>query len=617
MLRIATARLGGNFAPGNTEVERTRRECPGRSADRSRHLKRRPSCERLEDRSLMTSTPGYDYVLTGYSWPDPNRITYSIAPDGVFWDHGTNNLNATFNAKFGAGGTWQKQIARALATWQSVANINIVPVGDGAYDFNTLGSAQGDSRFGDIRFGGYPFPNNTTTLAQTYFPPPNGATAAGDVEVNTSMGFNIGSSYDVYSVLLHETGHSLGLDHPKNPAVVMAANYGGLRTGLTAGDIAGIQAIYGPRPPDAYQRVGQGLSFSAPIDVSAALSGSNQAVVSATSLSTIGSGEYFSFVAPAYAAGTLQVTAAASNTSMLSPAVSVYDASGKLLDQASNPAAWSDNVTASVAGVVAGQRYFVAVTGATNDVFSVGAYQLLVSLPSSSPSVPAGPSSPPSSPPATGTSPPTSLAPGVSPDRFEPNNSSATATWLGRVTQGSVSGVDLNNALDVDFYKYQSGSPGSYQISAPGTLIQVYSARGRYLAGGANLVNLPAARAGAAYLIRVSPPSFAAVAGYSLSIGPRPVSGASRKTIRPRHQDATPETSSRTAIPRLGTPDRYDVILTPRIGFAGPSPSANPSRLRQSGFVNRTLLQLRARPWAPGRAMTSPFRKESGESSDD
>ena len=185
--------------------------------DRSTRRRHRPSCDRLEERSLMTGIPGYDYVLTGYSWQNPARITYSIAPDGVFWDHGTNVLNAAFNAKFGASGTWERQIALALATWESVANINLVPVQDGPYDFNTLGNAQGDPRFGDIRFGGYAFANNTTTLAETYFPPPNGSTAAGDVEINTALGFNIGSSYDLYSVLLHETGHSLGLNHPTNP----------------------------------------------------------------------------------------------------------------------------------------------------------------------------------------------------------------------------------------------------------------------------------------------------------------------------------------------------------------------------------------------------------------
>ena len=137
-----------------------------------------------------------------------------------------------------------------------MANINLVPVGDGLNNFNVLGSAQSDPRFGDIRFGGYPFLNNSTTLAETFFPPPNGSTAAGDVEVNTALNFNIGSTYDLYSVLLHETGHSLGLDHAKNPVEVMNPVYGGTRPGLSAGDIAGIQAIYGARTVDSYQQQG-------------------------------------------------------------------------------------------------------------------------------------------------------------------------------------------------------------------------------------------------------------------------------------------------------------------------------------------------------------------------
>ena len=203
----------------------------------------------------------------GTSWPNPSHITYSIAPDGVFWDHGTNNLNATFNAKFGTSGIWERQIALALATWESVANINIVPVADGPYDYNTLGLAQGDPRFGDIRIGGYAFPDTTITLAQTYFPPPNGSTAAGDVELNTAMNYNIGSTYDLYSVVLHETGHSLGLNEAPNPAEVMATDYGGIRTGLQPGDIAGIQAIYGARTLDGYQSQGIGVGLGDPIDL--------------------------------------------------------------------------------------------------------------------------------------------------------------------------------------------------------------------------------------------------------------------------------------------------------------------------------------------------------------
>src|SRR5262245_19770267 len=89
----------------------------GRRGDLS---KRRPAWDCLERRSLMAAS-GPDYVLTGYKWDNPAHITYSIAPDGVFWDHGTNQLNSVFNTRFG-NGAWQRQLALALATWESVAN---------------------------------------------------------------------------------------------------------------------------------------------------------------------------------------------------------------------------------------------------------------------------------------------------------------------------------------------------------------------------------------------------------------------------------------------------------------------------------------------------------------
>ena len=110
-------------------------------------------------------------------------------------------------------------------------------------------------------------------------------------------------------------------------------------------------------------------------------------------------------MAPSYASGALQVTAAASNISMLSPQVSIYNASGTLLAQASNPSAWSDNVTASVPAVVPGQRYYMAVTGDTQTYFDVGAYQLVVSLPQSSPPTSPAPTPPPVVPTPTPTPP--------------------------------------------------------------------------------------------------------------------------------------------------------------------------------------------------------------------
>ena len=483
----------------------------------------------------MSVTPGYDYVLSGESWPNPSHITYSIAPDGVFWDHGTNNLNATFNAKFGTSGIWERQIALALATWESVANINIVPVSDGPYDLNTLGLAQGDPRFGDIRFGGYPFLDTTITLAQTYFPPPNGSTAAGDVELNTSMNFNIGSTYDLYSVVLHETGHSLGLNEAPNPAEVMATDYGGLRTGLEPGDIAGIQAIYGARTLDSYQSQGIGVGLGDPIDLSKNLAASNQAVISGVSLSSIGSTEYYSFVAPSYASGALQVTAAASNISMLSPQVSIYNASGTLLAQASNPSAWSDNVTASVPAVVPGQRYYMAVTGDTQTYFDVGAYQLVVSLPQSSPPTSPAPTPPPVVPTPTSIPTPTPQPPPiVSQPPPATNTSPQTAFRLGRVTQTTLPSLSFNSGLTVEYFDFRSGEAGAYQINATGASIQVLNARGRLIAQGTNQVNVSNGRAGTAFYLKLRPATSPPVTSYSLSISLRSLLATVRKTTRRR-----------------------------------------------------------------------------------
>ncbi len=145
----------------------------------------------LEERMLL-ATAGYDYVFSGTRWANPSHITYSVAPDGVLWDHGTNKLNALFNAKFGTG-VWQRQFALALATWQSVANINIAQVPDSALGFGTYGKYQGDSRFGDIRLGGAAFSNTSDpTIAIGYYPPPQGTSEAGDLEINTTKNFTIG-----------------------------------------------------------------------------------------------------------------------------------------------------------------------------------------------------------------------------------------------------------------------------------------------------------------------------------------------------------------------------------------------------------------------------------------
>ena len=108
---------------------------------------------------------------------------------------------------------------------------------------------------GDIRIGGYNFGNST--LAWSYQPPPtNNFSLAGDIEFNTGMPFNIGSTYDLSTRSPPtSSGHALGLgeeQHQQQAPTSCHPMYTGQKTALAADDIAGIRSILQcQRPADA------------------------------------------------------------------------------------------------------------------------------------------------------------------------------------------------------------------------------------------------------------------------------------------------------------------------------------------------------------------------------
>jgi hypothetical protein len=319
----------------------------------------RPVLEALEDRVVP-------YALSGSSWANPN-VSVSYMPDGTLISSSyPSNLFAVYNAAYPQV-TWQREVARALQSWADVSNLNFHFVPDDGSPQGTAGLAQGDPRFGDIRIGGYNMGSGILGIGWN----PSSTTTGGDVELNTASALAIGSMPDLASVVMHEVGHGIGFLHSLVDPAVMEGGLWGVYPGPYADDIAGVQAMYGARKPDAYE----GTTGNGTLATAAPLTLSSGGVTINADITSMGEVDYFKVTAPANADGSLTVTVDASTISLFDPKVSVFNSSGALLGTAS-ASTYQGTATLHLTGLVAGQTYYLQAAGATTDVFGMGAYKL-------------------------------------------------------------------------------------------------------------------------------------------------------------------------------------------------------------------------------------------------
>ena len=320
------------------------------------------------------------YAVTGGHFVYGSRITYSFVPDGTPIGGFNSNLYATMDAKFPRA-DWQRAFAAAAATWERYANVNLVESYDNGAPLGSTNYQQGDPYVGDIRIAGYPQGNST--LAWAFAPPQaNGGPVAGDILINTSQLWNIGSIYDLQTVVTHELGHSLGLGHSSVRSAEMFAYYDGIRQSLTTDDINGIQAVWGPRVPDWTTTNGGNYTRDTAFNLNPYINtANNQLVLPNLDITDISDDHWFKIVTPANASSTLVATMQATNLSMLIPRIQIYDASGRGLSEVYGAKyAYSSTVSVKVTNATPNTTYYIHTLPAYGTTGSAGAYALEVNM---------------------------------------------------------------------------------------------------------------------------------------------------------------------------------------------------------------------------------------------
>ena len=332
--------------------------------------------ETLEDRL----TP----AAFGNAWPDTN-LTLSFADDADI--NGEKSILVKHLGKQMTESQWQGEILRAFQTWAVHANIDISVVEDKKTPFDAAGPIQGSGEVGDIRIGA-----RTLSSAELAMATPFDllGTWSGNVIVNTQYDFVPGGGagrYDLYTVVLQEAGHVLGLDNSDDPNSVMYTQYKGVRTGLDAGDIAAIQALYGPRVVDNYEAANKNntLATATPIRFVEKVDdfkGSDPTegvvpYVMTAKISHFGDVDTYSFKTN-NKSDDFEVYLRTSGQSLLQANLKLFDSTGRLVRSAAATNPLNGDLVLEVENTLPNRTYYVQVASNSNNQYGLGGYTLSV-----------------------------------------------------------------------------------------------------------------------------------------------------------------------------------------------------------------------------------------------
>lgn len=383
--------------------------------------------ERVEDRTVPAA-----FCLP---WLASN-VTVSFVPDGTSVDGVKSALHAAFSASGLTPAQWQGEMLRAFQTWSAVSNLNFGLVGDGGQAVGTAGRLQADTRFGDIRVSARPL--DQSVLAITTPPGYTSETRAGDIVLNSNFQFSTGSNktgkYDLYTVMLQEVGHAIGLDNSADLTSVMSSLYAGKKTALAATDLTAVQQLYGGRLADKFEGTTPTLA-AAP---------GTTTLYARGDVSSAADSDTFAFTTPAVIPNGVKVMLTTAGLSLLAGRVEVLDANGRVV-ATSGKAASGKNHELTLTGLAANSHYRVRVSSPSGTNFRSGAYDLRVVFD------------------PTAADPAAAASPAVAVDGLK-NETFATATPLAKVNGANAQALyrtygQIESWSDVDMYR----------VSAPAT----------------------------------------------------------------------------------------------------------------------------------------------------